>query len=77
MAILFGVMIMYIVEMVQKSTGQSEYILGVYTDNEHAQFASWVEEAVAPVSLVPRVSYFEADYIDPVKQDMFEDYIED
>jgi hypothetical protein len=26
---------------------------------------------------VPRVSYFEADYIDPVKQDMFEDYIED
>jgi hypothetical protein len=77
MAILFGVMIMYIVEMVQKSTGQSEYILGVYTDNEHAQFASWVEEAVAPVSLVPRVSYFEADYIDPVKQDAFEDYIED
>jgi hypothetical protein len=77
MAILFGSIAMYIVEMVQKSTGQSEYILGVYTDNEHAQFASWVEEAVAPVSLVPRVSYFEADYIDPVKQDMFEDYIED
>ena len=68
---------MYVVEMVQKSTGQSEYILGVYTDNEHARYASWVEEAVAPVSLVPRVSYFEADYIDPVKQDMFEDYIED
>jgi hypothetical protein len=68
---------MYIVEMVQKNTGQSEYILGVYTDNEHAQYASWVEEAVAPVELVPRVSYFEADYIDPVKQDMFEDYIED
>ena len=66
---------MYVVEMVQKSTGQSEYILGVYTDNEHGQFASWVEEAVAPVSLVPRVSYFEADYIDPVKQDAFEDYI--
>lgn len=68
---------MYVVEMVQKNTGQSEYILGVYTDNEHASYASWVEEAVAPVSLVPRVSYFEADYIDPVKQDMFEDYIED
>ena len=68
---------MYVVEMVQKSTGQSEYILGVYTDNEHAQFASWVEEAVAPVSLVPRVSYFEADYIDPVTQDAFEDYLED
>ena len=68
---------MYVVEMVDKSTSSPLYIVGVYTDNEHAQFASWVEEAVAPVSLVPRVSYFEADYIDPVKQDAFEDYIED
>lgn len=65
------------VEMVNKSTSETMYILGVYTDNEHAEYASWVEEAVAPVELVPRVSYFEADYIDPVKQDMFEDYIED
>ena len=68
---------MYVVEMVQKSTGQSEYILGVYTDDKHAEFATWVEEAVASVDLVPRISYFEADYIDPVKQDIWEDYIED
>jgi hypothetical protein len=68
---------MYVVEMVDKSTGSSAYILGVYTDNEHAQYATWVEEAVAPKELVPRVSYFEADYIDPVKQDAFEDYISD
>ena len=68
---------MYVVEMVDKSTGSSEYILGVYTDNEHARYATWVEEAVAPDSLVPRVSYFEADYIDPIKQDAFEDYISD
>lgn len=68
---------MYVVEMVDKSTGVSAYILGVYTDNEHAQYATWVEEAVAPVELVPRVSYFEANYIDPVKQDQFEDYISD
>jgi len=68
---------MYVVEMVDKNTGVSAYILGVYTDNEHAQYATWVEEAVAPAELVPRVSYFEADYIDPVKQDAFEDYISD
>lgn len=68
---------MYVVEMVDKSTGVSAYILGVYTDNEHAQFATWVEEAVAPAELVPRVSYFEADYIDPIKIDMWEDYIDD
>jgi len=53
------------------------YILGVYTDNEHAQYAGWVEEAVAPADAVPRVSYFETNYIDPVKQDIWEDYIED
>ena len=69
--------VMYVVEMVDRNTGASEYILGVYTDNEHAQYATWVEEAVAPADLVPRVSYFELDYIDPVKQDMWEDYIED
>lgn len=68
---------MYVVEMVDKSTGVSAYILGVYTDNEHARYASWVEEAVAPAELVPRVSYFEADYIDPIKIDIWEDYIDD
>lgn len=68
---------MYVVEMVDKNTGASAYILGVYTDNEHAQYATWVEEAVAPVELVPRVSYFEPDYIDPIKIDMWEDYIDD
>jgi hypothetical protein len=69
--------VMYVVEMVNKNTGASEYILGVYTDNEHAQYATWVEEAVAPAELVPRVSYFEPDYIDPIKIDMWEDYIDD
>lgn len=68
---------MYVVEMVNKSTSETMYILGVYTDNEHAEYAGWVEEAVAPLDAVPRVSYFEADYIDPVKQDIWEDYIED
>lgn len=68
---------MYIVEMLDRSTGISEYILGVYSDNQHAQYAAWVEEAVCPPEMCPRVSWFELDYIDPVKQDAFEDYIDD
>jgi hypothetical protein len=39
---------MYVVEMVNARTLQTEYILGVYTDNQHAEYAGWVEEAVAP-----------------------------
>ena len=68
---------MYVVEMVNASTLQTEYILGVYTDNQHAEYAGWVEEAVAPPGFYPRVSWFEVDYIDPVKQDAFEDFIDD
>lgn len=68
---------MYVVEMVNASTLQTEYILGVYTDNQHAEYAGWVEEAVAPPGFYPRVSWFELDYIDPVKQDAFEDFIDD
>jgi hypothetical protein len=35
---------MYVVEMVNARTLQTEYILGVYTDNQHAEYAGWVEE---------------------------------
>jgi hypothetical protein len=49
----------------------------VYTDNQHAEYAGWVEEAVAPPGLCPRISWFELDYIDPIKQDAFEDFISD
>jgi hypothetical protein len=68
---------MYVVEMVNARTLQTEYILGVYTDNQHAEYAGWVEEAVAPPGLCPRISWFELDYIDPIKQDAFEDFIDD
>jgi hypothetical protein len=68
---------MYVVEMVNESTLQTEYILGIYSDNQHAEYAGWVEEAIAPPNLCPRVSWFELDYIDPIKQDAFEEFISD
>lgn len=65
---------MYVVEMIDRNTGEIHCVIGVYSDNRHAQYAAAVHDHSSWAQLSPRVSYFETDYIDPVKEDALLDW---
>ena len=65
---------MYVVEM-EDDYGHN-YVVGVYADIEHAKFAAWCEEA-ATEHWSYSISWHELNYIDPIKQDQFEEWCDD